>query len=101
MVHGITHLFAKKLNGKVFGGFIVNARTDRYNTISYIDAYERKHQSYSCGDGIIAGSCTLPSNSTTSALESLGETIYFIGCWLPPLEHNFIERCHMYTHYTK
>ena len=29
----------------------------------------------------------------------LGATIDFIGCWLKSLEHNFLERCHLYTHY--
>ena len=35
---------------------------------------------------------------TTEALESLGSTIDFIGCWLKALEHNFIERYNLYTH---
>ena len=30
-----------KLNGKVFEAFIINARTDRYNIMCSIDAYER------------------------------------------------------------
>ena len=30
-----------KLHGKVFEGFIRNARTDRYNIMFYIDAYEK------------------------------------------------------------
>ena len=34
----------KKLNGKVFEGFIINARTDRYNIMCSIDAYERQYQ---------------------------------------------------------
>ena len=33
----------KKLNGKVFEGFIRNARTDRYNIMCYIDAHEKEH----------------------------------------------------------
>ena len=31
----------KKLHGKVFEGFIINARTDRYNIMCSIDVYER------------------------------------------------------------
>ena len=31
----------KKLHGKLFEGFIINARTDRYNIMCSIDAYER------------------------------------------------------------
>ena len=30
----------KKLHGKLFEGFIRNARTDRYHIMCYIDAYE-------------------------------------------------------------
>ena len=33
----------KKLHGKLFDGFIINARTDRYNTMCSIDKYEREH----------------------------------------------------------
>ena len=56
----------KKLNGKLFEGFIRNARTDRYNIMCPIDAHEKEHPSY-CDDGRISGGCTLPSNSTTEA----------------------------------
>ena len=34
----------KKSRRKVFEAFIINARTDRYNTMCSIDAYEREHQ---------------------------------------------------------
>ena len=50
-----------KLHGKVFEGFIRNARTDRYNIMCYIYAYEKEHQS-SCDDGIRCGGCPLTSN---------------------------------------
>ena len=56
-----------KLHGKVFGGFIRNARTDRYNIMSFIDAHEKEHKS-SCDYVGISGVCPLPSNSTTEAL---------------------------------
>ena len=64
-----------------------------------IDAYEREHPSSICDDGVSGGGCPLPSNSTTAALESLGATIYFIGCWLKSLEHNFTEWFHIYNNY--
>ena len=60
-----------------------------------IDSHKKYHQS-SCDYGSSGGGCPLQSNSTTEALDSLGATIYFIGCWLKCLEHYFIERCHMY-----
>ena len=34
----------KKLNGKLFEAFIINARTDRQSIMCYIDSCEREHQ---------------------------------------------------------
>ena len=34
----------KKFHEKLFEAFIINSRTDRYNTMCSIDAYEREHQ---------------------------------------------------------
>ena len=86
----------KKLRGKLFEEFIRNARTDRYNIMSSIDVREKYHPS-SCDDGSSGGGCPPPSNSTTEALVLLGATIYFIGCWIKPLEHNVIEHLNMYV----
>ena len=66
-----------------------------------IYAYERENQSSICYDGSSGGGCPLPKNSTTSALELLGATIYFIGFGVISLEHNFLERCHLYTRFMK
>ena len=87
----------KKLHGKLFEVFIINARTDRYNIMGYIGAHEKEHQPSIC-DSSSGGGFPLPKHSTIEALESLGATIDFIGCWLKALEHNFIERCNFYTH---
>ena len=76
----------KKLQGKLFEGFLINA-------------YEIEHQSYSCDDGSISGICPILITSTTKALESLGETINVTCCWLKALEHNILECCNFYTHY--
>ena len=54
----------KKLHGKVFEGFIINARTDRYNIMCSIDSHEKEQQSY-FDYGRSSGGCPLPSNSTT------------------------------------
>ena len=70
----------KKLHSKLFEGFIINARTDRYNIMCSIDAYGREHQSSSCDDGSSGGGFPLPITSTPEELESLDATIYFIGC---------------------
>ena len=58
----------KKLHGKLFEVFIINAITDRYNIMCFIDAYERENQSSICDDGRRGGGCPLPKNSTTAAL---------------------------------
>ena len=54
----------KKLHEKLFGGFIINARTDRQNIICYIYAYEIEDQSYSCDDVSISVGCPLTTTST-------------------------------------
>ena len=65
----------------MFGDFIINAITERYNLICYITAHDRKQSSYvddsSSGDGR-----AIPNNATTASLESLGETLNYIDCWL-------------------
>ena len=76
----------KKLHGKIFDTFIINAITDRSDIMCSIDAYEREHQSSRCDDGSSGEGCPLPITSTTEALESLGATIDFIVCWLKALE---------------
>ena len=91
-------MFFFKLHGNLFEGFIRNTRTDRYNIMFSIFAHEKKHQS-SCDDGSIGGGCSLPSNSTIEALDSLSATIDFIDFWLEALEHNSIERCNFYAFY--
>ena len=57
-----------KLYGKLFEGFIINARTDRYHIMCSIDAYEKEHQSSSCDDARSGRGCPLPTNSTAKAL---------------------------------
>ena len=34
----------KKLDGRVFEGFIKNARNDKYNIMCSIDAHKKEHQ---------------------------------------------------------
>ena len=92
---------SKKLNGELYEGFIINTRTDRYNIMCSIYAYEKEHQSSSYDHVRRYGGCPLTTTSTIEALELLGATTYFIGCWLKALEHNFLECCNLYTHYMK
>ena len=51
----------RKLHGKVFDGFIRNARTDIYNIMCSIDAHEKEHQS-SCDDDSSGEGSSLPKN---------------------------------------
>ena len=62
----ITYI-CKKLHGKLFKGFIINAITDRYHIMCSIAAHEKYPQS-SIFDGISGGGCPIPTNSTTEAL---------------------------------
>ena len=58
----------KKLHGKAFEAFIINSRTDWYNTLWSIDAYEKEHQSSSCNYGSSGRGYPLTKNSTTESL---------------------------------
>ena len=59
------------------------------------ESHEKEHQE-SCDDGNSGGGCTLPPNLTKEALVFIGGTIYVIGCSIKVLEHNVLERSHMY-----
>ena len=74
----------------LFEAFIINERSDNYNIICSIDAYERENQSSSFYDLSSGRGCPLTITSTTEALELLGTTIDFIGCWIKSIEHNFL-----------
>ena len=52
----------KKSHRKVFESFIINARTDRYNIMCSIDAYEREHQLSRFDDGSSGGGCPIQKN---------------------------------------
>ena len=58
----------KKVHGKLFEGFIINTRTDRYHIMCYIDAYEKDNQPSICDNVRRGGGCPLPTNSTTEIL---------------------------------
>ena len=72
----------RKLHRKLFEGFIINARTNTYNIMCYIDVHERDHQSSSCDDISSGGVCLLQTTATTEALYLICATLYFIDFWL-------------------
>ena len=80
MALGITRLFVKNYM-ELFFNYIINARTDIFKIVCFIDAHE-KQQPSSAGDGSRGGVNILPSDATTEALVSLSETFDFIYCWL-------------------
>ena len=55
----------------MFEDFIRNSSTDRYNLMCFITAHNK--QKHTCvDDAISGGGRSIPKNSTTAALESLG-----------------------------
>ena len=60
-----------------------------------IDAHEKQHPSY-VDDVLSGGGNTLPSNSSTEALSSIGETIGFIDFWLKFVDRNYLSRSNMF-----
>ena len=87
----------KKLHFKLFEEFIINARTDRYNIMCSIDAYEKEHRSSIYEYDSSGGGFPLPINTTTEVLIFFVEIIYFIYCWLKSLEHIFLKHFYMCT----
>ena len=84
-----------KLHGKLFEYFITHARTDRYHLMCFIVAHDNKKTSYG-DEGISIGDNPIPKNSTTEALEALGDTLNFIDIWLKLFHQNYEVRCGMY-----
>ena len=70
-----------KFHGSSFEDFITQARTDRYNLMCCLVAYD-KLQLYYKDDEISIGDSSIHDNATTKALEALVATINFIDIWL-------------------
>ena len=85
-----------RLHGSLFEYFITHARTDRYNLMCYLVAHDKIQPAYEDDESSI-GDRLLPKNSTTEALESLGDTIKFIDIWLTLFEENCEARHVTYT----
>ena len=76
------------LHGSMFGNFITQARTDRYNLMCSLVAHDKKVTSYEDYDSSI-GDKLIPKHSTTESLKALGATLNFIDMWLKLLEVNY------------
>ena len=53
-----------------------------------IIAHDKQQPTY-VDDSISDGGRSISKNATTSALQSLGATLNFIGCWLKHFQHNY------------
>ena len=96
MVPGITHLFVKNNMEKCLNNSLeIQELTDIISCILLM----YKNNPSECDYGNSGGGYPLPSNSTTEALFLISANIDFIGCWIQALEHNLLERCHMYIFY--
>ena len=84
-----------KLYETVFGYFIRNALTDRYNLMCSINEHDRQQPTYFY-DAITAGGREITKNTTTAALKSLGATFNFIDSWLKHYQHNYQEILEMH-----
>ena len=69
------------LHGSMFEDFITHARSDRYNLMCSLVAYD-KIQPYYEDDEISIGDRSIPKNATTEVLKSLGATLNFIDIWI-------------------
>ena len=75
----------------MFGDFIRNDRTDRWNIMCSIPAHDKLQPT--CVDDSGSGSSrAIPKNATTAALESLGATLNFIHCCLKLVHENYEVR---------
>ena len=76
-----------KLHGIKFEDFITQARTDRYNIIFYLVAYDRLEPYYK-DDETSIGARAIPNDATIKTLDSLSATFNFIDIWLKQLCEN-------------
>ena len=85
-----------KLYGTNFEGFIIKARTDRYNIMCSLVAHDRL-QDNEQDDESSLGDREIPKDLTVKALNSLGATFNFIDIWLQNFRHNYFDRSEPYT----
>ena len=74
---------------------MINVRNDRYTIICSIYVHQKQHPPSIDGSSSGGGN-SIPQNSTTEALASLGATFDFIDCWLKCFDINYQDRSNMY-----
>ena len=70
-----------KLHGSRFEDLITQARTDQYNLMCYLVAYDSLQRD-SKDDKISIGDREIPNDATIKTLEALRATFNFIGIWI-------------------
>ena len=60
--------WCKKLHGKLFEGFLINAIIDRNHIMCSNGAFKKEHQSSSCDYERSGGGCPLPTSLTIESL---------------------------------
>ena len=80
-----------KSHGSIFEDFITHARSDRYNLMCYLVAYDKKLPVYE-DDEISIEYRSIPKNKTTKTLKSLGDNINFIDIWIKLFDKNYGAR---------
>ena len=85
-----------KLYGTIFEGFIIQARTDRYNIMCSLVAHDRMQDNKQDDESSI-GDRVIPNDATVKALKSLGATFNFIDIWLHNFREKYVARSESYS----
>ena len=84
-----------KLYGTTFEGFIIQARTDRYNIMCSLVAHDMMQDNEQDDESSI-GDRVIPNDATVKALKLLGGTFNFIDIWLHNFRENYFDRSESY-----
>ena len=84
-----------KLYGTTFEGFIIQARTERYNIMCSLVAHDIM-QDNKQDDEISIGDRVISNDATVKALKSLGSTFIFIHTWLHNFRDNYFDQSDTY-----
>ena len=85
-----------KLYGTTFEAFIIQSRTEKYNIMCSLVAYD-KIQDNKQDDESSIGDREIPKDATVKALNSLDDTFNFIDIWLNNFRHNYFAWSESYT----
>ena len=84
----------------MFEYFITHERPDRYNLMYYLVAHDKIQPNYEDYEISIVDR-SIPKDSTTKALKSLGANFNFIDIWIKLFLDNYDARCDAYVNAMK